>query len=94
MSASALLGANGKISAAFLPSGLTSTNVPEGLAAKIEALEEFARLVAEVVAIQLEDGTTYQYTGVPQGIVPVPVLTMAEVAKEPEDPSVEEASKK
>ena len=95
MSASALLGANGKISAAFLP----STNVPEGLTAKIEALEEFARLIAEVVAIQLEDGSTYQYTGVPQGLQPIPVLlapfmSMASISKEPEDPSVVEVSKK
>ena len=94
MSVSALLGANGRIAAAFLPFDTASTSVPEGLAAKIEALEEFARLVAEVVAIQLEDGTTYQYTGVPQGIVPIPVLTMATVSKEPEDPSVVEVSKK
>jgi hypothetical protein len=90
MSVSNILGPDGKIKALYLS---PTAPVPEGLTAKIEALEEFARLLAEVVAIQLEDGSTYQYTGVPQGIQPVPVLMMAEVAKEPEDPVVMETVK-
>lgn len=90
MSVANILDRNGKIKALYLPS---TTPIPEGLSVKIEALEEFARLLAEVVAIQLEDGSTYQYTGAPQGIQPVPILTMAEVAKEPEDPSVMETAK-
>jgi hypothetical protein len=102
MSFANALGADNKLSLSLIPTSLLTRlsaleqggQLPEGLAQKIEALEEFARLIAEVVAIQLEDGSTYQYTGLPQNIQPIPVLTMAEVVKEPEDPSVEEAEKK
>jgi hypothetical protein len=93
MSVSNILDASGKIKAIYLRETLSS--VPEGLAGKIEALEEFARLIAEVVAIQLEDSSTYQYTGVPQGLVAtvVPMMVVTELAKEPEDPSITEISK-
>lgn len=85
MSVASILDESGKIKALY--------GVPEGLAAKIEALEEFARLIAEVVAIQLEDGSTYHYTGVPQGIQPVPVQMVAVDAKEPEDPGAVDLAK-
>jgi hypothetical protein len=91
MSVSNILGPDGKIKALYLRESVSS--IPEGLAEKIEALEEFARLLAEVVAIQLEDGSTYHYTGVPQGIQPLPVSNLAEVVKEPDDPVAMETDK-
>ena len=93
MSLSNILDASGKIKALYL--GETLSSVPEGLAGKIQALEEFARLIADVVAIQLEDGSTYHYTGAPQGLVStvVPIIVATELIKEPEDPSITEIPK-